>query len=141
MNIHPAFVHFPIALLVLYTFIELLPLARLWSAVPWNPIRKFLLYVGTLSIFPTIATGLMASRMVGESELVEMHKEAAFTVLAIFVAASLSSLFYPRWYLQKSLAALGLGGLFVVGSLGAAIVYGYDVDPVVSFITSLLGLH
>lgn len=141
MNIHPAFVHFPIALLVLYTIIELLPLARLWPAVQWNPIRKFLLYVGTVSIFPTIATGLMAARIVGESELVEMHERAAFSVLGIFVLASLSSLFYPRWYLQKPLAALGLVGLFVVGSLGAAVVYGYDVDPIVSFITSLLGLH
>jgi uncharacterized membrane protein len=141
MNIHPAFVHFPIALLVLYTILELLPLARLWPAVQWNPIRKFLLYVGTLAIVPTIVTGLMAAQLAGESEIVEMHERAAFAVLGIFIAATLASLFYPRPYITKPLALLGLIGLFVVGSLGAAIVYGYDVDPIVSFITSILGLH
>lgn len=141
MNIHPAFVHFPIALLVLYTLIELIPLARLWPTVPWSPIRTFLLYVGTLSIVPTIVTGFMAARIVGESALVETHERAAFSVLGIFVAASLVSLYYPRPFLMKALALFGLIGLFVVGPLGAAIVYGYEVDPVVSLVTSLLGLH
>ena len=141
MNIHPAFIHFPIALLFLYTVLELVPLERIVPSVPWKSIRHFLLYSGTLFIIPTIATGLIAARIVGESDLVEMHERAAFTLFVIFVLASISSRWYPRWFVQKTLTLFGLVSLFVVGSLGAAVVYGYEVDPIVSFITSLLGLH
>lgn len=148
MNIHPAFVHFPIAFLVAYVVIECIPFERFFPTVSWNQIKHFLLYAGVLAMVPTIATGLIAEKIVGESPLLNLHKLFAFLTFGLFVLASLnarSMQIHPErnqpssHILQKILAFLGLAGLFTVGALGAAMVYGFHVDPIVSFITGLLG--
>lgn len=144
MNIHPAFVHFPIALLFCYALIELLPLARFFPAVPWNPIRRFLLYVGSLSLIPTVITGLIAAGGL-ETPAIEAHERAGLTTTLIFLAAAAIVYFAsPESWLQrvgvKVLALLGLLMLFVTGALGANMVYGPDVDPIVSLVVRLFGL-
>jgi uncharacterized membrane protein len=141
INIHPAFVHFPIALLLLYTVVEILPLKQWFARVPWTAIRNFLLTVGTVSIVPTVVTGLLAARAVGETALIETHERAALSLVALFIASIGVS-----WYgLRKGrgpkvelalrlLAVLEFVGLFVVGALGASIVYGPQIDPLVNFV-------
>jgi uncharacterized membrane protein len=73
MNLHPIFVHFPIALLVLYVLFEIgLPLKRSlyrmfrwentvqyqWLMNPvWDSIKSFLVITGTVLAFPTLFTG------------------------------------------------------------------------------------
>lgn len=146
MNIHPAFVHFPIALLCLYAVVEILPLARWWPSVAWAPIRAFLLYVGTLGAFAAALTGAMAEDVVGESPKVSIHETAAWITIGIFVLSCALSYFWRgqhpfRTWTMKILAFLGFVMLFVVGALGANIVYGSQVDPIVGIVTRLLGVQ
>lgn len=146
MNIHPAFVHFPIALLTLYAIIEILPLARWIPSVSWAPIRAFLLYVGTAGAMVTAFTGGMAEDVVGETPAVTAHETAAYILIGIFVLSCALAYFWRsekpfRTWTMKILAIAGLVMLFVVGALGANIVYGNNVDPIVHFVTGILGLR
>lgn len=146
MNIHPAFVHFPIALLTLYTIVEILPLARWMPRVEWAPIRAFLLYVGTAGALVTAFTGDMATDVVGETPAVTAHETAAYILIGIFLVSCVLSYLWRgekpfRTWTMKILALAGLIMLFVVGALGANIVYGHNVDPIVSFVTGILGLR
>lgn len=149
-NIHPAFVHFPIALLVLYTLLELVPLSRFVKGVEWQQIKLFFLYIGTLAIFPTILTGIVAADENEGNVLLPFHEATAFIILGIFSLASVVALYnhfrpFKNQKLvgvfQKVLAFLGILALLVIGALGAGMVYGYHTDPIVSFVTSLLGFH
>lgn len=146
MNIHPAFVHFPIALLLIYSLIELLPMARFMPRVGWSSIKPFLLYLGTAAALVTAATGGMAEELVGESPKIGAHEAAAWTMIAAYVLACLATCFWKgdsgsKRTTLRVLAALGLVMLFVVGALGANIVYGPAVDPIVSFVTAILGVQ
>lgn len=120
MNIHPIFVHFPIALLTLYAVLEIaIPLkikffklckwdmpgasplfARLYQLLitpAWNPIKAFLVIVGTVLALPTLQTGEWAeetyiSRGVTEvsqiGRLIETHSTFAdFTVIIFSILA------------------------------------------------------
>lgn len=150
MMIHPAFVHFPLALLTLYVPLELVSFSNFFPKVSWGQVKYFLLYVGTLSILPTIATGIIAEELVGENVVLSAHKAGAMAILLIFLVSSLLALWnqfysFPRPDLfrivQKLLAIFGMITLVVQGALGAAMVYGYTVDPITSFISSLFGFH
>lgn len=146
MNIHPAFVHFPIALLCVYAVIELVPLARFFPSIQWDSIRKFTLYVGSLFAVVTAITGLMAEELMGESNRVEAHETSAIITIVVFGALCLITYFWNgesnlKYWLTKILALLGFVMLFVVGALGANLVYGSDVDPIVRFVTGVLGVQ
>lgn len=98
MNIHPLLVHFPIALLVMYSILEigayLLPALRrrAWVA----PVKTFLLFVGVLAAGAAIVTGSMAEEIIEEaglgsvSPIIETHSSfaAATTLLYLVLAAA-----------------------------------------------------
>lgn len=145
MNIHPAFVHFPIALLCVYAVLEIIPFARFWPALQWEAVRRFSLYAGSAFGVLTYITGLMAEDVVGELPSVGAHEQAAVVTLIIFAALCAMDFFWKgesalKYWLTKALALAGFVMLFVVGALGANIVYGPDVDPIVTFVTKLFGL-
>ncbi len=84
MNIHPLFVHFPIALLVMYV---LLVLAAPWlkhRIAGYNKIKLFLLFSGTLALYPTLITGSLAAAIVGENDLIETHETMAAVTTLLF---------------------------------------------------------
>lgn len=175
MNIHPFFVHFPIALLVAYSVLELS--GYLWPAsrrVAWvSPVKAFMLFAGALAALVALVTGGMAEELIegvnARAYILEVHSPfAGVTTLlyAILAAAYLvrvfdtkgwgdrivgTNAFFARiWNLKKNLARfvldtwalpvlalLALLGMIITGALGAAIVYGPDIDPVVSFVYHL----
>lgn len=146
INIHPAFVHFPIALLILYAIIELFPLYRWMPGVAWASMRGVLLYVGTASAILAAITGLMAAEIVGELPAVEVHEKAALALVVLAILTSAVNYFWRNEspasrYTLKALALAIFLMLFIVGALGASIVYGPEVDPIVSFVTGLFGLR
>lgn len=145
MNIHPAFVHFPIALLFLYALIEVLPLKRWLPNTAWDSVRAVMLYLGTVAAIITAGTGLLAENVTGETPAVSMHENFAVVLIVLALIASAISYFWrekPQSRLMlKALAILIFVDLFVVGALGANIVYGKDVDPIVSFVVNLLGVR
>ncbi len=84
MNIHPLFVHFPIALLVMYALMEITP--RVWSsrASWWRSTKIFLVITGWVAAIPTLITGDMAGDIIGETQLVETHASMAILTVIIF---------------------------------------------------------
>ncbi len=146
MNIHPAFVHFPIALLTLYALIELLPVRKFMPSVVWDGISRFMLYIGALASVATAITGIMAEEQIGESPAVEAHEEFALTLVALTLTTAAITYFWKsegslRAFVLKGLALALLALVFIVGALGANIVYGSGVDPIVTFITGILGVQ
>lgn len=167
MNIHPLFVHFPIALLSLYSVLELLSFGR-WGRSPqllWT--KTLLSIVGTISAFITLQTGEMAEHLMGRDtslrNVVEMH--STFANIATYVYALIAACYLirmlqntiPTWtwnasvlgwlvalqrfvlhpVTAKLLAVVGLVGIVVASALGGSLVYGPDADPFVSFIYHL----
>lgn len=171
MNIHPFFVHFPIALLAVYSLLEIsgyffsMVRRQVWVF----PVKAFLLFTGVLAALIALATGSIAEDLIEgttRSYIFEVHSPfAAMTTLLYVVLAAaylnrvfdrngwfdritatnrflawgwnikkrLAHLILDTWFLPV-LALLALVGILVTGALGAAIVYGPDIDPAVSFV-------
>ena len=171
MNIHPLFVHFPIALLAIYAIMELIHTDRLNHSDTYAAIKGFLVIVGTLAAYVTLSTGELAEGLVLANrpelaKIVETHSAfagastAIFSILAIsyvikffmdstyahapvLASAPLSRVWSAMlWYsrairenvLGQMLALAGIVCITITGGLGAAIVYGPDVDPLVRVI-------
>ncbi len=164
-NIHPMIVHFPIALLTMYSIIEIAHLP--WLTTPfWFRLKAFFLITGSSIAIITLQTGeLIEKKFPGK--LTEVHSNwANFTAYfyALFALAylialvsetnlwekrlpnnaltraakKLASLLTKKWYLAIPAALIGLTSITITGALGGAIVYGPNIDPVVTFIYNLL---
>lgn len=167
MNIHPIFVHFPIALLTLYALLELLRFRFLKNPYVFY-IKVVLLLLGTASTFLALPTGGLAERYhVDVKDLVEKHEMFAVFSTMVFltlsanylvklaadyylthtVPTSLVKVFNLASLMQRKifatpvvvfLAALGLVFLIITGALGGSIAHGFGQDPITDFITSLV---
>lgn len=89
MNIHPIFVHFPIALLTIYSIMEILQFKRLRDSQVWNIIKSTLVILGTISSFIALQTGEMAEEIAGNSSLVETHSTLATITVWFFVVIAI----------------------------------------------------
>ena len=67
-NIHPIIVHFPIAMLFLYSIIKVLPFKKWFPNVSWKHIEIVLLLVGVVSAFTASSTGEIAEELVRPNE-------------------------------------------------------------------------
>lgn len=165
MNIHPMFVHFPIALLTVYALAEIIWYKRLVLQEWWWNFKATLLLLGTLGGFAALQTGELAEELRSRSDLIEIHSTYATITIWIFAALLLSyvvkfvrvympSVVQSGWkaqvfsvveplgvFIEKIslvLAIVGLATLTITGALGGVIVYGPNVDPVVHFIYSIV---
>lgn len=75
MNIHPLFVHFPVALLSIYSIMELLQFKKLRESHSWNIVKAVFVILGSLTSFLAIQTGELAEQAFGNSELVSVHSQ------------------------------------------------------------------
>lgn len=173
MNIHPVFVHFPIALLTLYALSELLYVKKLRELPFMFYTKAIVVILGALSSFVTLQTGEWAAAQYQASttlKIIAVHSSWADLTVGVFTLLAASYLVlwlgkYPRlvaWLTQTSyvrplwrlctmvahwcvetplvvaLAAAGLAAITITGALGGSLVYGSEVDPVVSFIYHLV---
>lgn len=167
MNIHPIFVHFPIALLTIYAVLEICSTKVLREKV-WFLYTKFtFLLFGVMGAFVSLQTGEMAEHLIGESSLVGKHAFFAststyvFGILGIIYLVSIvnksgfvfkNKILFNVWsalntitnFLNKKFiilfaAIFGLICITITGALGGAIVYGPNIDPVVRFFYNLVG--
>ncbi len=99
MNIHPLFLHFPIALLVVYSVLEFLPMSSVHFKLNWRRVKIFILVIGVLSAFATLITGAMAEELLTDPEklkIVELHSGFAGTATVIF--SILAVLYLVGWF-------------------------------------------
>jgi len=106
MNIHPLFVHFPIALLVIYALMEITPRVWIFRAQWWRNAKIFLSITGLLATIPTLITGDMAADIIGETKLIETHATMAVITVIIFAIPAIS-------YLMEIFESLGWSSRFV----------------------------
>jgi len=135
-NVHPLFVHFPIALLNGFLLMELLGAITdkrsLRSAATW------MLYLGTLGAVVTVITGLIAESGVGHGagvhELMLSHKNHGLIVLAIALILSIWRLAVSARFSTKNrvahfiLAVIMVGTMAVGADKGGLMVYKYGVS-------------
>lgn len=167
-NIHPIFVHFPIALLFIYSLIKIIPVEKWFSKFKWSDIRKIILLIGVAGAFIGLATGEVAEHIVRPNhQLVEAHSSFAtaatwlYAILLLGEIASYINTHYPTWaeknqtrkkilfFLETTLskgffpillALLALIAIVITGILGGAMVYGTSADPFAGIILNLLGI-
>jgi len=167
MDLHPLFVHFPIALLVLYSFLEVnRPFTK---SAYWIHVRAVLVIAGTISAFVTLSTGETAEHLYQNADrynVLELHSLVAnvttyiyavlavcylFRVLETAIAQRLPSSMQKFTATVKRIvstildtpiapviAIIGFITLSLVGTLGGILVYGPDADPMTKLVYGLL---
>lgn len=161
MNIHPLFVHFPIALLMLYSVLELIKSKKIEKRFNLFYTKIILLATGMIGGFVALQTGDIASELLSRAERTSiLHFHEMFAQMSIFLYGVMafgyilkialpylaSKNFKYNWLLtdlsiiilspivSMSLSVLGLIALTITGGLGGILVYGPNAD----FATSLL---
>ncbi|MBP9803025.1 MAG: hypothetical protein KBD14_01810 [Candidatus Pacebacteria bacterium] len=168
-NLHPIFVHFPIALLFVYSIIKILPVYRWLPNVAWRDIERVLLVFGLGGAYLSLSTGEQAADLSRPNEsLVEAHEFFAnFSTrmyLLIMIGEVANYLNTKNFtfinkinYLPKLIAwiekvltnknlvlilvVLGFITLFLTGVLGGVLVYGTTADPLAPFILKILNIN
>lgn len=168
-NLHPIFVHFPIALLFVYSVIKILPFRRWLPNVAWRDIERVLLVFGIGGAFLSLSTGEQAAELTRPNRsLVEAHEFFAnfstrmYLLLLIGEVANYLNtknfiLINKINYLPKliawiekvltnknlvlTLVVLGFITLFLTGVLGGVLVYGTTADPLAPFILKILNIN
>ncbi len=95
-NYHLLFVHFPIALLMLYAGLEIISVKRLHLLPYWFYIKAVLVVVGSAAAFVTLQTGdLIEGQFKFIRNVVEMHSLWADITTGIFTG--LAVLYLVQW--------------------------------------------
>lgn len=135
-NIHPVFVHFPIAFLTGFFLLDVIGAFSYKNH--WRQAATWFLYFGTVTAAITAAAGFLAAETVAHGDnvhdIMERHELYGFTILGLSVGLSL-------WRSQlKSLVCDVLNSAFMMLStvlwifivlaadLGGLMVYGYGVS-------------
>lgn len=166
-DLHPIFVHFPIALMLLYSGLRFFSWPKKFPAVNWQIPRIIILGAGIIGAWISSATGEIAARLNSSNRtILEMHEGfagAATSVYIILLVIELLLFINPDWlknkyllylrpillFLQNKiiknwifrlLAAIGALLIAMTGLLGGIMVYGTAADPLAEPILRLLGL-
>ncbi|MBI3671525.1 hypothetical protein HY249_01890 [Candidatus Azambacteria bacterium] len=115
--IHPLFVHFPIAMLVVYSLFELFRFEAAAKQPYWFYIKASLVISGTFLAYLTLATGDQAERFINETgtefqkSLVNTHAIFAGSATAIFSLIAFS--YSIEWLLKEPKASEFLNKRFL----------------------------
>ncbi len=150
MNVHPFFVHFPIALLTLYAMVELARLQVLTRMRSLQNVKLFLLFIGTLAAIPTLIAGKLAQWSLDVpasshiAHVIRTHSYFAlstFVVFAILSCAYASSLYLDAHPLvtQASKARWLLKKLATIVDVAPVVMALAFIGVVLVFITGTLG--
>jgi len=130
-NIHPLFVHFPIALFSMFFLVDLL--GKLAKQGQWRSVASWFLYLGTVSALLTVAAGLSAADSVAHGgnvhDIMERHEHLGLSILGLATLLSF-------WRIKSSgggnilftlLSALLVVLVALGADLGGLMVYKYGV--------------
>jgi uncharacterized membrane protein len=137
-NLHPFVVHFPVALLSVAFLVEVA--AAITRQEEFSRFGWWLQIVGTLMIFFTVGSGLLAEKQatfpMGSAGLFESHEQIAFVCTALFTGLLLWRVgnrgeipSKPRW-LYLALMLVAVGAMLMGAWLGGEMVYRYGVGVI-----------
>lgn len=159
MDLHPIFVHFPIALLSVYVAVEVVRIPKVVRASWWFPLKSILVIIGSAASVVTFFSGWLLKQAAEQhgtvsNVLIQHDHFALYTVIVFGILAVAHVMVLLRQYFNAQimrlaesilqpwvvipLAILGLILITITGSLGGAMVYGPDVDPIVKFIYGII---
>lgn len=101
MNIHPIFVHFPVALLTIYSIMEILQLPVLRQSRAWQLVKSVFAVLGGISTLAAFQTGEWAAGEVSQG-LIGVHSAWAsgavwlFMIMAVLYVVRLINTEAPR---------------------------------------------
>lgn len=105
MNIHPIFVHFPIALLTIYAMMELLKFKKVKELPYFFYTKAIILIIGALSSSVALQTGEMAEDALNSPELHNLvEKHAWFAGFASYIFAVLAIVYAVSWVNKSDFA-------------------------------------
>ncbi len=166
MNIHPIVVHFPIALLTLYSVVELIKSKNIVLKYNLFYSKALLLITGTVGGYFALQTGDIASHLLkSRSSILRFHEMFAQMSIMLYSFLSLGyilKLIEP--YLEKrnfkyieavrvvttiilspivsiSVAIIALTTLSITGGLGGILVYGPNADFVTKILYSIFNIQ
>jgi uncharacterized membrane protein len=164
-TIHPLLVHFPVAMLSLYGILEIISGFPIIRKFDLTITKLVLVIIGTLGgMLASVSGEAIEHSFSGLHNLVEMHSTWAtltnflgIIITALLLVSYFSSFIVSRYAdgtiaritgiitrLAQTRALMVILGLCVIisitvtGALGAVIVHGPQVDPVVNFIYTTL---
>jgi uncharacterized membrane protein len=168
-NLHPIFVHFPIALLFIYSIIKILPMKKLFPKVAWRDVERIFLLFGVLGAFAALMTGDTAEHLIHPNrQLVEMHSNFGALATWIYGALLLGEIaaifntyketlnsswlqlikisnFVEKVFCNSTfaiiLAILGFIAITLTGLLGGVLAYGLTTDPLAPLMLKVLGIN
>lgn len=150
-NLHPLFVHFPIALLSLFFLLDFV--AGIADKTEWRKIAGWFLYSGTAFAAMTVTAGLIAADSVAHGgdvhEIMEDHEHLGIAVLGLAITLSGWRLLAKNRIrggantLYLLFAAILAGLLMFTADLGGLMVYNYGVavKPVAEINKAAAALH
>ncbi len=134
-NVHPLFVHYPIALFTAFLLAEFIGVV--FRKENFRCAASFTLYLGNIAALFTVAAGYYAAATVEHSEevhaIMENHEHFGVTVLVVATILSIWRLYVRRRFSPKAQAAhlvlaFILCVIIVLGAdLGGLMVYKYGV--------------
>jgi uncharacterized membrane protein len=164
-NIHPAIVHFPIALLGFYAVLEIARFPWLKNQPWYFYVKAVLVIAGSVAVLAAIIAGsIMAKQFKGTPlyDVIKIHATSAIITAVIFIGLGKTYLvawcnragkrFLPErlWRISTSLsntvlntplvilfAFLGLLAIVNTAGLGASMAWGPDNDSFVHFVYHL----
>ncbi len=161
-NIHPIFVHFPIALLTIYGILELVRFRRIKDQPYWFYVKAVMVIIGAAAGWVTFLTGEMAEGMIPAGASVNwnlLNTHSTFALLSVIIFSVLAVGYIIAWFERAGyawtplsklkwlivetplvwlLALAGVACILITGALGGSIVYGPTNDPGTEFIYHLL---
>ncbi len=165
-DFHPLVVHFPVALLCIYSLLQILPLHRWFPKIAWTQIKTLLLCIGFLGSLAGAVTGEVAAGLNNpQHDLLELHETFA-SLVQLFYGILLGSVIVEYIHRRYSnlnrytvirllymiaafvdtriitvlLSVLGLVALVVTGVFGGVMVYGAAADPIAIPLLQLFGV-
>jgi len=135
-NFHPLVVHFPIAFLSVFFFVNLI--ASIWKNQASQQLASYLLYLGTFSAFLAVIAGFIAERSVAHGDNVHaiMEKHEFFGLITLGLASFLSGWQFLKHKTHSQnnthplflvLSALLCLSLSLGADLGGLMVYQYGI--------------